>query len=142
MEFQKIKVSADPKINKDTLVIMEALQRIREVAKSLAGMQRVLRLINEIKNSADSSKKPARREVIREAYVNDDPEEEVGDLVVLLSSDAGEVGDTTHKESDIMIWGETVAARINLLLLTAGLEPGNEVLDNSLVELVKNVRAD
>ena len=61
---------------------------------------------------------------------------------VLLSCDPLQGGDSLEKESDLMVWREAATACIQLLGAIRCLQPGQNVLDYALMELMEDIWRD
>jgi hypothetical protein len=79
---------------------------------------------------------------VRKLDIDYDAQNEARYLVVLLASNTIEIRDTIHEEANIMVRGKTAATGIDFCFAADLFQPRDEVLDDSLIELVKNVRGD
>jgi len=97
---------------------------------------RVLRKVKEIKDGTNSMSKVSITEISRELYPNDNAEQEATDLVMLGSTNTGEITDPFQKQADIMVWRKPTTTSINLSFAVSLLDPFDEVLYDTLVELM------
>ena len=55
---------------------------------------------------------------------------------MLPSCEARELGDAFEKEANVVVWREAAAARVDLILRVGRLDPLDEVLDDTLQQLM------
>jgi len=99
VEFWKVEICSNAKINKDTFVVMKASQGFSEKHKSLIGVARVLSEVKEVEDGTSSMNKATTVKISRQSDINDDTEQKAADLVMFHSTDMRKATDAFHKQA-------------------------------------------
>ena len=142
MEFWKVEVCPNPKINEDGFVFMEPPKSSLEVTKGFSCVSWQLGKVQKVQDTADCMEEAYWRAVPRQLHPNDETKKDSTDVTVFLASNTRESDNPFGEVVKVMVWRKSTTPCINLRGTKDGFNPIDNMLDNTLVELVENIWGD
>jgi len=139
MEFWKVEVCPNPKINEDGFIFMEPPKSSFEVTKCFSCVSWQLGKIQKVQDTADYTEEAHWRVVPRQLHPNDEAKKNSADITVFLASNTRERGNPFGEVVKVMVWRKSTTSCINLRGTKDRLNPIDNMFDNTLVELVQDV---
>ena len=139
VQLRYLPVRTNAKIDEDRLVIVEALQCTAEKRKGVGRVNGIARQVQEVEKSANRANEAGRRHAARKRQPDHQGKEKATDVGMLLAGHLLQGGDSFQEEPDMMVGWQPATASIKFLRTVCLLEPAQDVLDDTLIELVEDV---
>ena len=133
MELRKVKLRSDAKIDEDVAVSMKVAECILEESKRRVRVDGILGEVQEVQESAGGTNESGVADVVGQPDVDDDTQKKTTDLVMFLTGDLREAAYALREDTDVVIWRQTTAPRVDFCGLTGFEYPRFEVFDDTLV---------
>ena len=142
VEFWEVEIVSDTEVNKDVLVLVKPLEGLVQKLKGFRGVDGILGEVEEVEKRADRSNQGNRGSAIQELEVNNKSEKDATHVSMLFSSDPRKGGDPFRESTDAVIGREALTAGVKVFLAEGCCNPGHEMLQHALIELMENVGGD